>query len=94
MKNEWIPIEEKLPEPDDYILISFEDFSLPAIGRYEQTDEGGAFYEGDSDKTCASYGVFVNAWMPLPKPYRPDKDEYPGMPGQYDNMTGSVNLTP
>ena len=91
-KSDWIPIEDKLPETDDYILISFENFSLPSIGRYEANDEGGAFYDGDSDKSCSSYGLFVNAWMPLPERYK--KDEYPEMPGQYDNMTGSMNLHP
>lgn len=32
------------------------------------------------------------AWMPLPERYK--KDEYPEMPGQFDNMTGSMNLHP
>lgn len=36
--------------------------------------------------------VMVQAWMPLPDPYGTDEDEYPGMPGQFDNMTGSMNL--
>ena len=30
---------------------------------------GGAFYEGDSEKSCKSYGIYVNAWMELPEPY-------------------------
>lgn len=30
--DKWIPIEEKKPEDDDYILLSFENYSLPAIG--------------------------------------------------------------
>ena len=66
----WISIDERLPETDDYIMLSFENFSLPAIGRYEVDDDGnGAFYEGDDDKSCASFGLFVNAWMELPKRY-------------------------
>lgn len=70
MKTEWIPIDERLPDNDDYILLSFENYSLPQIGRYEENNDGGAFFEGDSDKSCSSYGLFVNAWMPLPEPYR------------------------
>lgn len=69
--NPWIPITERLPETGDYILISFDNFSLPDIGRYEVgEDGGGAFYPGDEDVSYASVGVIVNAWMPLPEPYR------------------------
>lgn len=68
----WIPVAKELPESADYVLMSFENFSLPAIGRYEVNDEGdGAWYLGDDDggDTCCSVGLFVNAWMPLPDPY-------------------------
>lgn len=71
--TEWIPVEERLPENDNYILLSFSNFSLPLIGRYEaDSDGGGAFYLGDNDEgdTCLSADLYVNAWMPLPKPYR------------------------
>ena len=69
--NRWIPITERLPETDDYILLSFENFSLPDIGRYEVDENGnGAFYPADSNTSHASFGLFVNAWMPLPEPYR------------------------
>ena len=69
----WIPVTERLPESGKYALMSFENFTLPAIGRYEVNDEGdGAWYLGDNDEgdTCCSMGLFVNAWMPLPEPYR------------------------
>jgi len=75
-RTRWIPIDEKLPEVDedgdsDYIFISLENFSLPVIGRYAIDQDGdGSFYEGDEERTLLSYGLFVNAWMPLPKPYR------------------------
>lgn len=65
-------VEERLPEPGKYILLSFSNFSLPIIGRYEADQEGGTFYLGDCDEgdTCVSQDLFVNAWMPLPEPYR------------------------
>lgn len=72
--SNWIPVSERLPENDDYILLSFENFSIPEIGRYEQDEEGGAFYPGDEDYTYLSYGLFVNAWKPLPKPYKKERD--------------------
>lgn len=74
-KHRWIPVEERLPEGKSYILLSFVNFSLPLVGRYEQDEDGGAFYIGDEDITCVSQGVFVNAWLPLPEPYRPDEEE-------------------
>ena len=32
--------------------------------------ENDKFYPGDDEETYASYGLIVNAWMPLPEPYR------------------------
>lgn len=68
--NGWIPVEEELPETDKYILLSFSNFSIPCVGRYEEDENGGAFYVGD-DETCVSQDMFVNAWMNLPAPYQP-----------------------
>ena len=70
---DWVPVEEQLPEDDQYILLSFANFSLPAVGHYEINEDGsGAFYLGDCNEedTCVSQDLFVNAWMPLPGPYR------------------------
>lgn len=74
MNNGWIPVKERLPEDDKYILLSFENFSLPMVGRYDGDAEGGAFYLGDcgEEDTCISMDLLVNAWMPLPEPYRPE----------------------
>ena len=69
----WILVEERLPEDDNYILLSFENFDIPLIGRCEaDADGGGVFYLGDCSEgdTCLSQNLFVNAWMPLPEPYR------------------------
>ena len=74
-KHRWIPVGERLPEDDNYILLSFSNFSLPLIGRYEADNDGGAFYLGDNDEgdTCLSEDLYVNAWQPLPEPYRPEE---------------------
>ncbi len=66
----WIPVTEQLPDDDRYILLSFENFSVPLVGRYEKDEKGGAFYVGDDDESCISQDIVVNAWMPLPEPYR------------------------
>ena len=68
--NGWIPVDEELPKTDKYILLSFSNFSIPCVGRYEEDENGGAFYVGDDDETCVSQDMFVNAWMNLPDPYQ------------------------
>ena len=66
----WIPVTERLPEPETYVLVSFDNSTTPDIATYRVDDDGsGAFYQGDEDYTYLSAGLFVNAWMPLPEPY-------------------------
>lgn len=72
----WILADLRVPDNDDYILLSFENFSLPQIGRFaKDKDGGGAFYIGDDEHSCASYGLFVDAWQPGPKGYIPKGKE-------------------
>lgn len=67
----WISIDERLPDPDKHILVSFENFSLPMIGRYTvDDDDGGMFRAGDEDESFIEHDLYVNAWMELPKCYR------------------------
>lgn len=76
-KHRWIPCSEQIPEDDKYILMSFENYSLPLVGRYGKDCEmGGAFYIGDcdGDDTCIANNLFVNAWRPLPDPYREETE--------------------
>ena len=68
--KDWIPVDERYPDTDDYILLSFSNFSVPVVGRWEEDENGGAFYVGDDEESCVSHGLFVNAWRVLPKPYR------------------------
>ena len=75
MEQKWIPITDRLPDSGKYVLLSFENFSLPVVGRYEVSENGkdkfeGAFYVGDDFEPCSGQNLHVNAWMPLPEPYR------------------------
>lgn len=75
LKSKWIPTEECLPGDDRFILLSFANFTLPMVGRYQEHEDGsGNFYLGDCDEedTCLANDLIVNAWMPLPEPYRED----------------------
>lgn len=73
-ENEWIPVEYEIPVNDRFVLLSFSNFQ-PLVDRYEQSDDGGAWYVGDCDgeDTCVANDLFVNAWMPLPKCYVEEK---------------------
>ena len=73
-KGGWIPASEA-PKTGEYILLSFENFSVPMVGRYEEDKNGGAFYIGDEDEKCVEQDIFVNAWMPLPEPYSADTEK-------------------
>lgn len=68
----WTLVEEGIPTDGRYVLLSFENFSLPVVGRCEKDEDGYAFYVGDEDITCVQQGLFVNAWMDLPKRYKSD----------------------
>ena len=79
MEYGWIPVnpddEDSFPKTDSYIFLSFSNCSLPEIGRYEKSEDGGAFYIGDEDKSCTAIGLFVNAWQPMIPNYREEAEE-------------------
>lgn len=71
----WISVTERLPEVNTEVLMSFDVFKPTCVGRYEIDDKGGAFYFINSEESCMSWGYHVNAWMPLPKPYREEEPD-------------------
>ena len=73
--GKWIPITERTPEDESYILVSFENATMVDIARYEEDDEGGRFYQGDDDEAYSKYGMYVNAWMPLPELYKSEEEK-------------------
>lgn len=62
----------KPPETDedgysDYVLLSFSNCSVATIGLYIKAEDGGAYHDGDDDRTLESYDLHVNGWMELPE---------------------------
>lgn len=55
--------EEDFPDSARYILLHFDNFSTPLVGRFEE----GSFYIGDDFEPCVVDDIFVDAWMELPK---------------------------
>ena len=37
--------------------------------------KAGAWFAGDEDEPLVSQDMFVNAWMPLPEPYREETED-------------------
>lgn len=50
-------------------MISCEVFDVPSVGKYEENDIGGTFYLRE-DVPCEDFGIVVEAWRPLPEPYK------------------------
>lgn len=71
LENMWIDVDMDVPADSRYVLLSFSNFSVPQIGRYEEDEDGGGnFCLGDETETCQSQDLYVNAWMPLPECYQ------------------------
>lgn len=68
MPNEWVSVEERLPEKKRDVLILFEGGNM-AVGWWHDSDEYITFwcaYTDDGFYTdCDDIPVY---WMPLPKP--------------------------
>ena len=74
-KHRWIPVEERLPEENKYVLLSFYGLEEPAFGMYEENEWYlGYAYGGEK---CISVGLLVSAWLPLPEPYGAEVEEKP-----------------
>lgn len=70
----WNVIGEGAPEtlpPNNELVLLSTNYLIPCIGMYVAGPDGsGAFYQDDSDTPLSKIGIFVNAWAPLPEPYR------------------------
>lgn len=76
MNDGWIPVDERLPENDDFVLVTvtgiynaltFSD----AIQLASYCKGDGWFVEGYPDWENPN----ISAWRPLPEPYRPERSE-------------------
>ena len=67
----WIPVEERLPEVGEHVLVSFiSDGLLPAVAIIS---ENGRWLMLQGAKGFNDVTEYVIAWQPLPEPYCPER---------------------
>lgn len=75
--GEWIPCSERLPEVEDLHEISIEDCMCYLIQRRCGVMDVAHYIKvyGESyfEAHCIKFNDVI-AWMPLPEPYRPEKE--------------------
>lgn len=64
----WIPVEERLPDNDDWVVVTILDERGDTPFRY--TDFGRYFNTPKCWFVSAEQRNDIVAWMPLPKPYK------------------------
>ena len=76
--DDWTEIIEDDPDTfppvdeegfSEYVLLSFENFTLPLIGMYRVDEKGGTFCD-DIDMPLNRFGLIVNAWRPMPERFK------------------------
>ena len=73
-KDEWIPVSERLPEKTGFYLCTVgATWKNPRVMKYEPKEcvNDAYLWQGDDDSYV--YNWFVEAWRPLPAPYKAEK---------------------
>ena len=78
-RAEWIPVSERLTKKNMECLVAVGEFNITQMAMY--SDLMGIinhriFYQGDyGNDNFENITQYVNAWMPLPKPYKAESEE-------------------
>lgn len=66
--NKWIPVSERLPENDDFVIVTIKDES--GDSPYIYSDFGWYLDKAACWIIDAEQRTDIIAWMPLPQPYK------------------------
>ena len=75
-KNDgWIPVEERLPEEWEKVIVWYEYFRYGDYNRMYETYGIGWQYGGHWAGDVSGTKARCIAWRPLPEPYRPERSD-------------------
>lgn len=69
--NGWISVDDQLPEESGYYLTTHEDRMV--VYHYSKRHKAFNSYDQFSDRDNLVTCLSVDAWQPLPEPYRPER---------------------
>jgi hypothetical protein len=70
-EQQWIPVEERLPEPWDFVLVTDRCKDVRVCQMHHNSSDG--WY--DECDNWMYFSTSVIAWMPLPEPYQEGEQE-------------------
>lgn len=73
MTDGWVPVEERLPEEGEEVLVWYEYFRYGDYNCMFQTYGIGYQYDGHWSGDVNGRKARCIAWRPLPEPYRPER---------------------
>lgn len=69
--GEWIPCSERLPKRDELVLVSYK---TGGVHLCKYLDDGSENPWWSYIDDCCAWNNTVDAWMPLPEPYKEEGD--------------------
>ncbi len=80
-QTRWIPVSERLPNDEDYVLVCYSNGDIRTAYYYIDTN----VYETEFEDLCETgwynynedlmYDQDIIAWMSLPEPYKAESEE-------------------
>lgn len=74
----WIPVDERLPEEGDSVLVWYEYFRYGDYNQMFQTYGIGYQFDGHWSGDVSGENARCIAWQPLPAPYQPKEEKSDG----------------